>query len=246
MHVADVNALGARLGWLPSFPSFDRSTLDLADEAGRAGRDVADHVVDELRSGRLRFACEDPDAPGNHPKVMTVWRANLLGSSGKGHEYFLKHLLGTTESAVRAEESPPELRPRDVTWHEQAPEGKLDLLTTIDFRMTSNALFSDVVLPAATWYEKHDLSSTDLHPFVHTFNEAVPPPWENRDRLGHVRAHLAALLRAGRAPPRRAPRRDRRAARRTTPPTRSPSRSARCATGAPASASRSPAARCPS
>ena len=25
-HIADVNALGARLGWLPSFPSFDRST----------------------------------------------------------------------------------------------------------------------------------------------------------------------------------------------------------------------------
>ena len=44
--------------------------------------------------------------------------------------------------------------------------------------MTPNALFSDVVLPAATWYEKVDLSSTDLHPFVHTFNAAIPPPWE--------------------------------------------------------------------
>ena len=28
-HIMDVNALGARLGWLPSFPSFDRSTLEL-------------------------------------------------------------------------------------------------------------------------------------------------------------------------------------------------------------------------
>jgi len=180
MHIADVNALGARLGWLPSFPSFDRSTLDLVDEAEARGVEAAEHVVDELRGGRLRFACEDPDAPENQPKVMTVWRANILGSSGKGHEYFLKHLLGTRENAVRAEESPPELRPRDVVWRDEAPRGKLDLLTTIDFRMTSNALFSDVVLPAATWYEKYDLSSTDLHPFVHTFNEAVPPPWENK------------------------------------------------------------------
>ena len=180
MHIADVNALGARLGWLPSFPSFDRSTLDLCDEAERAGVEPGEHVVEELKQGRLKFACEDPDAPDNHPKVMTVWRANVLGSSGKGHEYFLKHLVGTTESAVRAEESPPELRPRDVVWRDQAPEGKLDLLATLDFRMTSNALFSDVVLPAATWYEKYDLSSTDLHPFVHTFNEAVPPPWENK------------------------------------------------------------------
>jgi nitrate reductase alpha subunit len=180
MHIADVNALGARLGWLPSFPSFDRSSLDLADEAEAKGLEPAEHVAGELREGRLRFACEDPGAPGNQPKVMTVWRANLLGSSGKGHEYFLKHLLGTTENAVRSEESPPEFRPRDVTWREDAADGKLDLLTTVDFRMTSNALFSDVVLPAATWYEKYDLSSTDLHPFVHAFNEAVPPPWENK------------------------------------------------------------------
>ena len=44
--------------------------------------------------------------------------------------------------------------------------------------MNGSCIYSDVVLPAATWYEKHDLSSTDLHPFVHPFNPAVPPPWE--------------------------------------------------------------------
>jgi nitrate reductase / nitrite oxidoreductase, alpha subunit len=177
---ADCNALAARLGWTPSFPSFDRSPLQLADDARAAGREVRDHVVDELRAGRLRFAAEDPDAPENWPRVLTTWRANLLGSSGKGHEYFLKHLLGTTDPAVRAEETPPELRPKEVVWREQAPVGKLDLLTTIDFRMTSSCLFADVVLPAATWYEKHDLSSTDMHPFVHAFNQAIPPPWETR------------------------------------------------------------------
>jgi nitrate reductase alpha subunit len=54
--------------------------------------------------------------------------------------------------------------------------------------MTSNGLFSDVVLPAATWYEKHDLSSTDLHPFVHTFNPAIPPPGEARTDWDAFRA----------------------------------------------------------
>ena len=49
-----------------------------------------------------------------------------------------------------------------------------------DFRNTSTTLHSDVVLPAATWYEKHDLSSTDMHPFMHCFDEAVNPPWEAR------------------------------------------------------------------
>ena len=47
-----------------------------------------------------------------------------------------------------------------------------------DFRMTSTTLLSDVVLPAATWYEKYDLSSTDMHPFVHAFTPAIDPPWE--------------------------------------------------------------------
>jgi nitrate reductase / nitrite oxidoreductase, alpha subunit len=186
-HVADMVALSARLGWMPSFPSFDRSSLDLVDEAETAGTDPAAHVVSQLREGSLRFACEDPDAPENHPRILTVWRANLLGSSGKGHEYFLKHMLGTAEPGVRAPEAAPENRPRDVTWRD-APGAKLDLFTTIDFRMTSNALFSDVVLPAATWYEKHDLSSTDLHPFVHTFNPAIPPPWEARTDWDAFRA----------------------------------------------------------
>jgi nitrate reductase alpha subunit len=176
---ADCNAKAARLGWLPSHPTFNRNPLDLADEAAAQGRTVAEHVVEELRADRLRFAAEDPDDPANFPRALTVWRANLLGSSGKGNEYFLRHLLGT-DAEARSEETPPDSRPEDVTWHDEAPEGKLDLLTTIDFRMTSTALFADVVLPAATWYEKHDLSTTDMHPFVHAFNPAIPPPWEAR------------------------------------------------------------------
>jgi nitrate reductase alpha subunit len=167
------------MGWMPSYPTFDRNPLDLADEAEAAGRAVGEHVVEELKAGRLGFAGEDPDAPENFPRVLTVWRANLLGSSAKGNEYFLKHLLGT-HASVRAAEAPPDARPRDVVWREEAPEGKLDLLLTLDFRMTSTTVFSDVVLPAATWYEKHDLSSTDMHPFVHAFNPAIAPPWQTR------------------------------------------------------------------
>ncbi len=176
---ADLIALAARLGWMPSYPTFDRNPLDLTDEAAAAGTPVAEHVVAELKAGRLRFACEDPDSPDNFPRVLSVWRANLLGSSAKGNEYFLKHLLGT-DSSLRAEEAPPHARPEDVVWHEQAPVGKLDLLLSLDFRMTSTTMFSDVVLPAATWYEKHDLSTTDMHPFIHSFNPAIAPPWQTR------------------------------------------------------------------
>jgi nitrate reductase alpha subunit len=176
---ADVIAQSARMGWMPSYPTFDRNPLDLCDEAAAAGTPVVDHVVGRLESGGLRFAGEDPDAPENYPRVLSIWRANLLGSSGKGNEYFLKHLLGT-DSSLRALEAPPSNRPVDVVWRERAPEGKLDLLMTIDFRQTSTTLFSDVVLPAATWYEKHDLNTTDMHPFVHSFNPAIAPPWQTR------------------------------------------------------------------
>ena len=176
---ADVVAQSARLGWMPSYPTFDRNPLDLADEAAAAGVGVPEHVVTQLQAGRLRFAAEDPDAPENFPRVLTVWRANLLGSSAKGNEYFLHHLLGT-DSNLRATEAPPDARPRDVVWRDEAPTGKLDLLVSLDFRMTSTTVYSDVVLPAATWYEKFDLNTTDMHPFVNSFSPAIAPPWQTR------------------------------------------------------------------
>ena len=67
---------------------------------------------------------------------------------------------------------------QDINWRPQAPEGKLDMLLTLDFRMTSSTLMSDVILPAATWYEKHDINTTDMHPFIHPFTPAINPPWQ--------------------------------------------------------------------
>jgi nitrate reductase alpha subunit len=179
LTTADLWATSARLGWMPSYPTFDRNPMTLADDAEASGRPVGDYVVDELKAGRLRFAVEDPDAEENWPRVLMMWRANLLGSSAKGDEYFLKHLLGT-DHAVTAEETPEHQRPRDLLWRDKAPEGKLDLLLTLDFRMTSSTIFSDVVLPAATWYEKHDINTTDMHPFIHSFNPAIAPPWQSK------------------------------------------------------------------
>jgi len=55
--------------------------------------------------------------------VLDIWRANLLGSSSKGNEYFLRHLLGTT-SNLQAQPAPEALRPNDVAWTDDIPEGK--------------------------------------------------------------------------------------------------------------------------
>ncbi|RBQ18843.1 nitrate reductase subunit alpha [Spongiactinospora rosea] len=198
-HTIDLVAQSARLGWMPSYPTFAANPLDLGRRARESGLDAADWVAGEVAAGRLGFAVEDPDAPENWPRVLTVWRANLIGSSAKGNEYFLRHLLGAQDNAS-AGEAPPEARPRDVTWRADAPRGKLDLLVALDFRMTSTTLFADLVLPAATWYEKHDLSSTDLHPFVHAFSPAISPPWQARTdfEIFHGLARRFSELAAGR------------------------------------------------
>ncbi|WP_093072305.1 nitrate reductase subunit alpha [Salisediminibacterium halotolerans] len=181
-HPADYNVLAARLGWLPSYPTFDKNGIDLYKEAMQNGassaEDVGKYVASQLKEKQLKFAIEDPDDPQNYPRNLFVWRANLVSSSGKGHEYFLKHLLGTSHGLLGDDKS--SLRPEEMTWREEAPEGKLDLLVNLDFRMSGTALYSDIVLPTATWYEKYDLSSTDMHPFVHPFNPAIPPLWESK------------------------------------------------------------------
>src|SRR5690606_34071367 len=100
LHAADALAKSARQGWMPFYPQFGRNPLDLADEAQAAvdageAPDVGTYVAQQLKEGKLASAIEDIDAPANWPRTMILWRSNLFGSSAKGNEYFLKHLLGT-------------------------------------------------------------------------------------------------------------------------------------------------------
>jgi nitrate reductase alpha subunit len=177
----DLNVRAERMGWLPSAPQLAVNPLTLAKDAEQAGTTVSDYVVRGLKEGRIRMACGDPDNPANFPRNLFIWRANLLGSSGKGHEYFLRHFLGTRHGLQGKDlgETAGQ-KPEEVVWREPAPEGKLDLVVTLDFRMSSSCVYSDVVLPSATWYEKNDLNTTDLHPFVHPLSAAVDPVWESR------------------------------------------------------------------
>jgi nitrate reductase alpha subunit len=177
----DFNVRAERMGWLPSAPQLQRNPLEIAKEAARAGIDPKDYVVRELKSGKLKMSCEDPDHPDNFPRNLFVWRSNLLGSSGKGHEYFLKHLLGTVHGVQGKDlgETGGQ-KPEEVAWREASSDGKLDLLVTLDFRMSTTCLYSDIVLPTASWYEKNDLNTSDMHPFIHPLSAAVDPVWQSR------------------------------------------------------------------
>ncbi|WP_240126101.1 nitrate reductase subunit alpha [Thermomonas alba] len=179
--LADFNLRAVRMGWLPCAPQLDRNPLDLVREAESQGKDPVQHAVEQFRNGALDFAFADPDAPQNFPRNLFIWRSNLLGSSGKGHEYMLRHLLGTRHGLQGKDLGERGARkPEEVRWRDEAPEGKLDLLVTLDFRMCTTALYSDVVLPTATWYEKNDLNTSDMHPFIHPLSKAVDPAWEAR------------------------------------------------------------------
>jgi len=180
--LADYNVVSTRLGWLPSAPHWNANPLELVAEAEKAGATdeagIAKHVIGKLKDGSLDVAYADVDNPVNWPRNLFVWRANLIGTSAKGHEYFLKHLLGAQNGVLQ--ESGDGRNNQEVKWHEDAPIAKLDLMVDINFRLNSTGAYSDIVLPTATWYEKHDLNTTDMHPFIHPLSEAVSPAWESK------------------------------------------------------------------
>ncbi len=178
-HMLDYNIKAERMGWLPSAPQLNRNPLQITKDAEAAGMNPKEYAVEQLKSGALKFAAETPDAPENFPRNLFIWRSNLLGSSGKGHEYMLKYLLGTKNGVMNEDLGKTGgFKPQEAEWVDEGATGKLDLVTTLDFRMSSTCVYSDIVLPTACWYEKDDLNTSDMHPFIHPLSTAVDPAWE--------------------------------------------------------------------
>lgn len=178
-HSGDYYSLGTRLGWTPAYPQFDKNPIDLVKQTQASDKSkIVQSIVDDVKQGKTKFAIQNPEDPKAFPKVMFVWRGNLIGSSSKGHEYFLRYMLGTHHGNLSEQNT--ELKTEEIEWSGPSAEGKLDLMINMDFRMAGTGLYSDIILPAATWYEKYDISSTDMHPFIHPFNPAIAAPWESK------------------------------------------------------------------
>ncbi|WP_424018406.1 molybdopterin-dependent oxidoreductase [Halorientalis pallida] len=108
--------------------------------------DTAAKIRESIEKGWMPlYPSEREDGTRPDPSILFCWRGNYFNQA-KGN--------------VAVEEQ---------LWP------KLDLVVDINFRMDSTAMNADIVLPAASHYEKHDLSMTDMHTYVHPFTPAVEP-----------------------------------------------------------------------
>jgi hypothetical protein len=191
------------MGWLPSAPQLKTNPLQVVRDArrrrrpgpeGLRGREGAEGrlAADELRG---------PGPPGQlaaQPVRLALQPARLLGQGPR----VLPQAPARHQHGVQGKDlGPTTPSPEEVVWHDQAPEGKLDLLVTLDFRMSTTCLYSDIVLPTATWYEKNDLNTSDMHPFIHPLSRRGGPGVAGAQRLGDLQGLRKAFQRGLRRPP---------------------------------------------
>lgn len=177
-HMADLIFKSVRMGWMPFYPQFNKNTLAFNQEAQSVDHEELKKIVlEKLKTKEIEYSVADPDSDINFPRLWYIWRGNAIVGSMKGHEFAMKHYLGTHSNLI-AKDS--EEKTEEVKWHDIAPVGKMDLVVDLNFRMDSSALYSDIVLPAASWYEKNDLNSTDMHSFIHPLSAAIAPVWESK------------------------------------------------------------------
>ncbi|MCU0371340.1 MAG: nitrate reductase subunit alpha, partial [Bacteroidales bacterium] len=181
-HSADLVVKSVRNGWMPFYPQFNKHNFDIVKEAEQNGaiteEAIRNYVVEKIRKKEIVHSVAEPDDEINFPRVWYIWRGNALMSSAKGHEYFMNHYLGTHHNSIADEVADAFVK--DIKWNSESPKGKMDLIVNLNFRMDTSALYSDIVLPAASWYEKNDLNSTDMHSFIHPLSAAIAPVWESR------------------------------------------------------------------
>ncbi len=63
---------------------------------------------------------------------------------------------------------------------------QLELFVTIDFSMSPTCEYSDVVLPAPTFWEKQELVGTSCHPYLQIQQAVVSPQYDSRTELWMV------------------------------------------------------------
>lgn len=66
----------------------------------------------------------------------------------------------------------------------------LELFVTVDFSMSPTCEYSDVVLPAPTFWEKYDMVGTGCHPYLQLQQPVVSPQYDSRTEFWMVKEIL--------------------------------------------------------
>ena len=91
----------------------------------------------------------------------------------------LKYLLGTKNGVMNEDtgKRADGFKPTEAEWQDEGAIGSFDLVTTLDFRMSSTCVYSDIVLPTATGTEgRHE--HLGHAPFIHPLSAAIDPARE--------------------------------------------------------------------
>ncbi len=107
------------------------------------------------------------------------WVAYLHFLQGKGPNYPKNGI----KAMVGAWGNPFDQHNMSNILKDRAASGELEFILTADFQMSTSCLWSDVVFPAPSWYEKHDLTATILHPYLQLQQPAIKPLFESRSEL---------------------------------------------------------------
>ncbi len=70
---------------------------------------------------------------------------------------------------------------------EQVESGQLELVVNLDFQKTTTSRYSHVCLPGVSWYEKTELVSTPVHPYVQLMQPAIEPVGDCKPELWIMR-----------------------------------------------------------
>ncbi|MCC6765125.1 MAG: molybdopterin-dependent oxidoreductase [Deltaproteobacteria bacterium] len=77
---------------------------------------------------------------------------------------------------------------------------KLGMIFALETRMSSSAMYADIVLPCAWYYEKHEMTNgTSGNPFYTYVDRAVPPPGECKEEWAIMALILEKVVERARA-----------------------------------------------
>lgn len=113
-------------------------------------RPISSYIRESVDKGWMPLWPKDTLDNDRHPNVLLICGANYINQS-KGYRQLVDTLLP-----------------------------KIGLVVDVNVRMDTSATFADVVLPAASMFEKYDLNTTDLHTYAIPFTPVIDLQHESR------------------------------------------------------------------